>query len=337
MFSLLVICYLFLGGTGAGALTVMGALECANVQQRFGGVSGNVRSFSSGTGWMQSSETRADTASLVRARRRVRRAFTVPDEFFARAWPLCFVALALGMLCLCADLGRPDRIVNLLLSPEPSAIAVGSYALVCSLACSGAFALLSILETPRIPQAAFVVLAVLSIASGIVTMAYTGILLQSMASILFWQTALLPIVFVLSSLSCGVALLFLGTAFVEARYPFIRPIVWLCRADSVVIALEGAVVVAYLAWGLSGEGTRAAAEAVATGSLSWLFWLGLIVCGLAVPFALERFVTHGNYRTQLAWIALVLLVGGFALRLCIVGTADYDVTQMPDALFGLAV
>ena len=60
------------------------------------------------------------------------------------------------------------------------------------------------------------------------------------------------------------------------------------------------------------------------------------VCGLAVPLVLERFLTHGNSRTQLLWIAALLLAGGFALRWCIVGAGAYDVTQMPEALYGLS-
>lgn len=318
MFNMLTTCYLFLGGAGAGALFMLGALECGNAKQRFG-------------------NTPDDLLAATASPRQLRMAFTLPDDFFSRGWPLCFIALAVGMLCLLADLGRPDRIINLLTSPEPSAIAVGAYALVCSLLCAGAFSLLSLLETPPIPLAIIIVLAVASIASGLVTMVYTGVLLQSMASILFWQTPLLPTLFALSSLSCGIALTLLGTSFVEARYPFVRPIVWLCRIDTAVIALEAIVLTVYLAWGLIGEGTKLSAEALIAGDLRWLFWAGLVVCGLVVPLVMERLVTHGNYRTQLLWIAAFLLAGGFILRYCFVGTAIYDVTQMPDLLYGLTL
>ena len=58
-----------LGGTGAGALAVLCVLECARVLR-----------------W---------------------RALAMPEEFFARAWPVCAVTLATGMLCLLADLGAP--------------------------------------------------------------------------------------------------------------------------------------------------------------------------------------------------------------------------------------
>ena len=66
-----------------------------------------------------------------------------------------------------------------------------------------------------------------------------------------------------------------------------------------------------------------------------LFWGGLVAVGLAAPLVLERFLTHGNARTQLLWAAGCLLAGGLALRLIAVGLAAYDVTQMPELMFGL--
>ena len=80
-----------------------------------------------------------------------------------------------------------------------------------------------------------------------------------------------------------------------------------------------------------------AAQALVAGDLRWVFWGGAVLCGLAVPFALERYLTHGNSRTQLLWIAAALLAGGFALRLCLVGAGAYDVTQLPGQLFGLTI
>lgn len=298
MFNLPTICYLFLGGAGAGALATLGILEC------------------------------------VRA---VRHASSLPDEFFARAWSLCFVTLGAGMLCLLVDVGRPDRLINLLVSPTPSAIAVGAYVLVGSLFCSGVFAALALLDTERPPRKILLGFSGLCVMLGVATMAYTGILLQSMASVLFWQTPLLPFVFVLSSASCGIALVFLMTPFVETRHTFMRPLVWLARVDGGLIIAETVCLAAYLVWGISSEGTMLAAQALIEGPLSWQFWGGLVVCGLAVPFVLERYLTHGNHRVQLLWIAVFLLVGGFALRFCTVGAATFDETQMVATLYGLSL
>ena len=311
MFNLLTTGYLFLGGAGAGALVVLGALECANVRRRF---------------------------ALPPARAaRVERALALPDEFFARGWPVCFVALAAGMLCLLVDLGRPERLLNLLTSPEPSAIAVGAYALVLALACAGVFSLVELLDGVRVRPAVVWGAAVAGVAAGLVAVAYTGVLLQGLASVRFWQTPLLPMLFSLSSLSCGIACAFLGAAFVETRRPITRPLARLALVDGVLLVLEALVMAGYLAWAFAGEGTALAAQALVAGDLRWAFWGGAVLCGLAVPFALERCLTHGNSRTQLLWIAAALLAGGFALRFCLVGAGAYDATQLPGLLFGLTI
>ncbi|MFW4356852.1 NrfD/PsrC family molybdoenzyme membrane anchor subunit [Gordonibacter sp. KGMB07426] len=309
MFGVLTTCYLFLGGAGAGALVVLAALEAANARRRF--------------------------AYPPRVISRVERAFALPDEFFVRAWPLCFVTMALGVLCLLFDLGRPDRLLNLVMSPAPSAIAVGAYALAAALVCAGAFALTELLDGPRVKPTALFVASALGAAAGLVALAYTGVLLQGLASVLFWQTPLLPLLFSLSSLSCGVACAFMGAVFVEARRPFARPLARLARVDGVLIVLEALCLVVYLVWGLSAEGTAPAAKALIAGDLRWLFWGGVVAGGLVGPFVLERFLTHGNSRTQLLWIAALLAAGGLALRFALTGAAAYDVTQMPEALFGL--
>lgn len=299
MFNMLTTCYLFLGGTGAGALAVLSVLECA-------------RAFR----W---------------------RSLALPEEFFARSWPVCTVVLGLGILCLTVDVGRPDRLLNLVVSPAPSALVVGAFSLVVALACAGAFSAFALFDNVRVARGAVAALAVAGVGAAAVTAAYTGVLLQGLASVLFWQTPLLPALFVLSSVSCGVAVAFLAAAFVETRHPHMRPLVWLARVDGAVVVAEAACLTAYVLLALADEGAAPAARALVLGDMAAVFWGALAACGLVVPLALERFLTHGNSRTQLLWIAVFLLAGGFALRFCIVGAGAYDVTQMPEALYGFSM
>ena len=161
-------------------------------------------------------------------------------------------------------------------------------------------------------------------------------LLESLASVLLWRTPLVPALFALSSASCGIAVAFLAASFEETRHPYRGPLVWLARVDGGIVLVEAGCLAVFLLLAFAGEGTVAAARALVLGELAPVFWGVLAVCGLAVPLVLERFLTHGNSRTQLLWIAALLLVGGFALRWCIVGAGAYDVTQMPEALYGLA-
>lgn len=356
MFSMLVVGYLFLGGAGAGALVTLCLLECVNAQRRFGFASERTRLGRTFAGRAMGSlrvessrhagqplyfeggytHEAAQAASWRHERSGLSRALALPGSFFAYAWPGCLLALILGVLCLMADLGRPDRLFALLLHPHMSAMTVGAYALVVSLAVASAFAVGSNFDGIEVTPALVYVLGAVGVVAGLVSAAYTGVLLSSLVSVLFWRTWLLPAVFTASSLSCGIALVMLTAAFVQTRQVFVRPLRWLARADSALIVVEAVALAALVAWGFAGEGTRLAAHALFAGDLRWTFWGGVVVLGLAVPFAMERFVAHGNYSTQLLWVAMLVLLGGFILRACIVGTAAYDVTQMPDLMYGLA-
>lgn len=353
VFSVLVVSYLFLGGAGAGALVVLSLLECVNARRRFGRTRGRSRlgrtyigramgplrvegsGVPGGMRYYEGGRLTADAAGRglnhgsgeANLSVRIVRAFVFPGEFFARAWPVCFVSMACGVLCLAADLGHPERILGFVIHPEFSAMTLGAYALAVSLVCAGAFAALALSDV-AIPDVRVVyALSVVGIASGLVAVAYTGVLLSGLASVLFWQTWLLPALFSLSSLSCGVALVFLAAAFVEVRQSFAWQLRNLARVDSMLIVLEALCLAALLAWGLRQEGTLAAAQALVMGELAWLFWGGLVGLGLALPLAMEQFVAHGNYSSQLLWVAAAVLLGGFILRFCIVGAGAYDVTQ----------
>lgn len=307
MFNALTTGYLFLGGTGAGLAAVLAALELA------------------GPRWRRPSA----------AAGRVARTLALPGELFARAWPACLVVLGAAVLCLVADVGRPDRLLALFASPAPTPMAVGAWALAATLAVAAAFSAAALLDGWAPPGGLMRAAAALGLAAGLIAAAYTGVLLSSLASVTAYQTPLLPAVFTLSSASCGLACVFAALVFVESRHAYVRTLGALSGADTVVVAAEAAALAAYVAWMAQAPGARAAADALLAGEMAPLFWGGLVAVGLAAPLVLERFLTHGNARTQLLWASGCLLAGGLALRLCAVGLAAYDVTQMPELAFGL--
>lgn len=307
MFNALTTGYLFLGGTGAGFAAVLSVLELASPRwQRAGGP---------GFG--------------------APRSLALPGEFFARAWPACVVVLGVGVLCLVADVGRPDRLLALFATPAPTPVAVGAWALAATLALAAAFSAAALLDGWEPPGMLMRAAALAGVAAGTVAAAYTGVLLSSLASVTAYQTPLLPAVFTLSSASCGLACVLAAIVFVESRHAYVRALGVLSGADTVVVVLEAVVLAAYAAWLAGGDATRAAGEALLSGELAPVFWGCLVTAGLGAPLVLERFLTHGNARTQLLWAAGCLLAGGLALRLCAVGLAAYDVTQMPELMFGL--
>lgn len=291
IFGPLIVAYLFLGGLGGGALMTLSLLEVAN------------------------------------APRIASRCWLLPSEFFARAWAACVVVLGVAVVCLAADLGRPDRAIALFASPEPTPIAVGAWALAAALAVAATFAAANLLEVERLRERIAIAGGVAGAVIGCVVVAYTGVLLYGVVSVLAWQTPLVVALFALSGASCGIALCLGSAAFVESRVPLIRPVRALARIDSAVIVLEAVYVALYMAWLAHSPSTQPAVDALVAGRLRWCFWLALVVLGLATPLAMERFITHSNSRSQLLWVALCVLVGGLALRVVVVDVSAFDITQ----------
>ena len=243
--------------------------------------------------------------------------------------------VAVGAACLMLDLGRPELALDVLANPAGSVLSVGAWALVASRAAVAAL-LACNLRVLGLGHGAVLAVQALGCASALVVMVYSGLFLSTIWTLPLLASPLVPVLFVLSSASCGIATAFLAASFVETRHPYRGPLVWLARIDGGIVVVEAGCLSAFVLLAFAGEETAAAARALAFGELAPVFWGVLAVCGLAVPLVLERFLTHGNSRTQLLWIAALLLAGGFALRWCIVGAGAYDVTQMPEALYGLS-
>ena len=154
IFSTLIVAYLFLGGTGGGALVVLSLLEIANVPS-------------------------------IALRR-----WLLPSEFFARAWLACVVVLGLSVVCLLADVGRSDRAFLLFTSSAPSAIAFGAWSLAIACVLSGAFAAANAFGAWEIRARMAVPLGIFGVLAGVAVIAYTGVLLYGAPSVVAWQTPL---------------------------------------------------------------------------------------------------------------------------------------------------
>ena len=251
------------------------------------------------------------------------------------------MALALGMVCLLADVGRADRLLLLLTSPALSHVAVGAWSLaVCAvLAVLAALAWDGLVRRWRF-AAVQVLQAALALAA-LAVMLYTGLLLQSLSAVPLWATPWLPVLFTLSSLSCGSALVLAAAQLTGAASAFATVLGRLAVVDAVVIVLEAAALAVFAGTALAGvggdfvvgrtaEALAASAEALVAGEAAWLFWGGLVLAGLAVPFALD--VILARLRRPRPAIALVaaacVLAGGLAMRYCVVEAGMHPLLAM---------
>ena len=311
MFDLPIIVYLFLGGTGAGSLVLLGVAEFVDVLRA-----------------LRCARNTGSGALLASG--------GLPAEWCRRSWGACSALLALGILCLLFDLGRPDRVEFLLTRPTLSSISVGAFALGASLVLAVCFALFEWLGTPLRP-AVVLVLSGVGVAAGLVSATYTGALLQGMASVTLWRTPLLPVLFALSSLSCGAAVLCACIAFSQRDSALVSLCDRILRVDAVLVVLEAACLAAFVSTGLAGTSSGEAAWQLVVGDLSPVFWGGVVALAIVAPVVLGRCLTRENHPAQLLRIAGCALVGGFALRWCVVTVGLYDASRSADALVAIVL
>ena len=199
------------------------------------------------------------------------------------------VAVAVGTLLLVFDahagLANPGRFF-LLVTNLNSVMAWGVIILSVFIVVTVVDAVLLLVKksTPKALDVAGVVLAVC-------VATYTGVLLGD-ASVAFplWHPVVLPVLFIVSATSTGFAAVLLITHLSAPTE--VHALSFLEKTGKILPVVEAVLVVVLLvavsATGGAGAGAAAASVAnLLSGSYAVAFWLGFVVVGLALPFALE--------------------------------------------------
>lgn len=317
MFDLSIVCYLFLGGAGGG-------LGCCAAL----------------AGLVAPSLFSASAHARMLAPRTVE---TYRKTLVGLIGGAAFLLL-LGCLCLLVDLGGFNQLAPLLTQPRYSYIAFGSYLLPITIILEGVLLLCwrgyllkrtwqgrrGVILTRMLHSILFV------LCFGIVV--YTGLFLASIKAVPFWHSWWLPVLFVLSSLSCGIVLSWSTLIFVNTFAAFKRVLRKTLALDSIVLLLEVLALGAMLVHLASESGDSTATQRAAEQSLSWLMngagapWLfgGLIGLGLLLPCTVE-IVLFKRWRISqqgMLFVAGCVLLGAFLLRWIVVEAG------IPPVLFG---
>lgn len=206
------------------------------------------------------------------------------------------VLVGLGALLLIADLGYKLRFWRVMSNPT-SLISIGSWLI--------AGFLLSGLAYGLWPGSKM--LAWLGVVTAIGTAGYTGVLLGVVKARPFWNTPLLPVLFLVSSLSTGIALVL-----ITARWAVLPAATWLAPSDLGLLVLEAVLVGFYLL--IMAQSTVTAvrsAREVLWGRWRIWFWVGTVLIGLLLPLAILIWGGAGRWPVL---AACLVLAGGACLR-----------------------
>lgn len=301
MLSELATTYLILGGLGAGCIGVCSLLDLMFVREPFG--------------------FDREQGPLVRADANI-----LDFAFIAG-----FAVFCLGCACLVFDLGRPDRLLSLFVSPSLTWMTFGVYAISVLLVASALLAVVRVFYIPEVRRGFVIALELVALVAGIAVMSYTGLLVSGLTGVAFWNSLWLVPLFVASSLSGGIALVVICSAFVVKDEVSRKMLHRLALADMAVVIVEGVCAALFVLGALSdaNPGVCISVQSVLEGSQSLTWWFGFVFCGMAVPLIAEIvFLIAGERDSDmlsnaLGCAAVLVLIGVICMRVSIIGAGEH--------------
>ncbi len=254
------------------------------------------------------------------------------------------IPVALGCALLVLELGsfrvgHIFRWINLYKVINLSPMSIGTWFLTVFLIVSVIYAF-TFLSRDANPEDNFQgvrrALAWICVPLGIGVGIYTGILLGAMPARPFWNSPILAMLFLLSALSTGIALIMLTRALVhkrgddpQAEHRYHESGYLLTATDTILIGLELVTIFLFLMYAhlTIGNVKEAVSVVLSGGSLATMFWFWVVLLGLVLPALIElvsiipRLLHHREFlghRTLEIIVPVIVLVGGFMLRYVVV-------------------
>ncbi len=254
------------------------------------------------------------------------------------------VMIGSGLLVL--ELGtfpaHPLRWINLFKTITWSPMSIGSWLLVMFIGLSVLYALTFVWKGAApgdrwdVPRK---LMAWAGVPLGIAVAVYTGILLGAMPARPFWNSPILALLFLISSISTGIAAVMLVRVVMrmlgrkssdgqtDAQYHHGGYL--LTATDTIFIGFELMVIFLFIMYSQLTIGSVKEAMTVILpgGSLAALFWIWFVLIGLIIPIVAEmRFVAprllyhrpYVSHRAAEILVPVLIIVGGFMLRYVVV-------------------
>ena len=280
------------------------------------------------------------TALLVKwARHSANDENTVWDAIVKAGAVLAPVAIMLGLALLVLDLGKPLSFYLLILHYNfDSVMTLGVIALSIYTPIVLLFMMLIFEDLIKEDKRLFLLVPIINIvkkvhsfsklieyglfALAIVVGVYTGFLLSAVSSLPLWNSPILPILFLTSGMSAGIAAnLLIAIIFFKSSVDK-ESIKRLLILDLRVIMTEIPLIIMLFVgmYYLGGDPAIAAAKALSQGFWAKIFWVCVVGIGLLTPLviAATSLKNHAYKETAIILNACVVLFGVIALRFYIV-------------------
>jgi len=215
-------------------------------------------------------------------------------------------------------LGKPLRFWRIVTRPQSSWLARGIL-FVLGFILFGAIQLALSFWMPG--GAAEVVFKVLAGAAALAVAVYTGFVLNTVKAVPFWNSTLLPVLFVL----CGVLGGFGLSVVIALSGGSIN--LDIAEAGSRWLLIINALLIAVYLWAAANRaptGKQSVLEQM-RGGLALFFWGGIVVLGIIIPLLIGffgQFAGNGASALLITGVACEI-IGGLALRYCVLKAGAY--------------
>jgi formate-dependent nitrite reductase membrane component NrfD len=250
----------------------------------------------------------------------------IADFAFGAEWrTVSMIGVSLGVPCvligtffLLADLGKPLNAWRVWMKPGTSWIARGTIIIVLFMVFAAIQTAFWIWPFPGTIENARGAIAVLGAIFAFLTVIYTGLLLGYSQPIALWRTALLPVLFFVSAVSTGIMAIVLVGHYLEVEGAQLS---LLANIDAVILIFEMFLVIMFLYNAYRTIESRFSAKRILAGAVAPAFWLGVVACGLLIPFLLEL---NGGEGFMAGLAAVLGLFGGLCLRYSVLAAGTLD-------------
>ena len=318
MFDDFIVWYLFLAGLGSGSFLVAVATILGHHRKTRRGRAALSAAKAAYIGTEANSPIGIQglTANLGIARRQGLANPSASQVRINGAFAIAALAMVAASLSLLADFNDPLVTWRVLLNPLASLTAFGAVAVMAFAALAMLTALVSLLQL-RLPHWLFAAMLGLGVLSALGTMLYAGFLLNLFVSVDLWRSWLIPLLFALSSLTCGLAaVLAIEAVRIGIRVPGFSFRWWLLLGLSLA---EAAALAALLLERAAFSPTAwASVSLLLFGDMAETFWLGIVALGLGVPLLAHALFLRIPLEAVILVSSVAILVGGFFIRDCIV-------------------
>lgn len=226
------------------------------------------------------------------------------------------ILLGVGLLFLLLDLGRLERFYRLMINFNPTAVASwGVWLINLFLICSVIYAWFLLRGKETFARR----FGLIGIPLAIAVSGYSGFILVQMKAYALWHSALIPVLFSISAIASGLALVILGTILVQVEKEYVqrlgRFLAWFIAIDLVLVFVE------ILTLFNGGQEAVEAAKLLLVGAFSFPF-LGLyVILGLIAPLLILIRRAHSIRSEAIA--STLVLIGILAMRYSVVLGGQY--------------